>query len=322
VKFRWPVSENGEWKYLPAEKYPSYSEEQYSSKFCEGYADFTEAVAKRIDPTNEVPKEKMVKVIGTITRYLKERVPIVLAGYQQCFFGGCPEGTESWEVHSTLGRDGMIISLMDYLSQIIESNHKYQEMAKEMMEAIPIDISESRAITLYHVYQNYLWLSSHPEDSIEARWGLKKCEMIHAQTLTTHDSIAFIEKTYRKKDPKYADFSIRQQQHLLRRLSKEWTRSECREPLPTQREKSVPSHRMKDLMEARWGKKKCEKIYSEMRATQDSIVFIEKTYRKKDPEYADFSIRQQQHLLRKLNEEWVRSECRESPPTNIKKARK
>ena len=78
VKFRWPVSENGEWKYLPAKEHPFYSEEQYTSDFCKGYADFVEAVARRIDPTNYVPMEKMVKVMGTITRFLRERVPIVL----------------------------------------------------------------------------------------------------------------------------------------------------------------------------------------------------------------------------------------------------
>jgi hypothetical protein len=177
--------------------------------------------------------EKMVKVMGTITRYLRERVPIVLTGYQQCRNGGCPEASEWWEIHSTPGRDGMIISLMDHLSQIIESNHLDQGMAKGMMEAIPIDISENRSVTLYHVYQNHLWFSPHPKDSIEARWGLKKCEKIRAEIRATNDSIAFIEKTYRKKDPEYADFSIRQQQHLLGRLSEEWTKSECREPPPT-----------------------------------------------------------------------------------------
>jgi histidyl-tRNA synthetase len=49
-----------------------------------------------------------------------------------------------------------------------------EEMAKGMMEAISIDISENRSVTFYHVYQNHLWLSPHPEDSIEARWGLKE----------------------------------------------------------------------------------------------------------------------------------------------------
>ena len=216
----------------------------------------------------------------------------------------------------------MIVSLMDHLSWIIESNHLDQEMVKGIMEATPIDISENRSVTLYHVYQNHLWFSPHPEDSIEARWGLEKCEMIHAQTRTTNDSIAFIEKTYRKKDPRYADFSIRQQQHLLERLSEEWTKSECREPLPTTEKKARLSPRPKDSIDTRRGSKKCEMIQAKILATNNSIDFIEKTYREKDPEYADFSILQQQQDLRRLSEEWTVSECGEPPPTPEKKASK
>jgi hypothetical protein len=320
VKFRWPVSENGEWKYLPVKEHPFYSEEQYTSGFCKGYADFVEAVAKRIDPTNYAPSEKIVKVLGTVSRFLRERVPIVLAGYQQCHNVGCPEASEGWEIHSTRGRDGMIISLMDHLSQIIESNHFDKEMAKRMMEAIPIDISENRSVTLYHVYQNHLWFSPHPEDSIEARWGLKKCEMIYAQTHTTQDAIAFIEKAYRKKDSKYADFSIRWQKEILRRLSEEWTRSECREPPPTPVRKVWVSPYPETSIKARGELKKCEKIRAEIHATNDAIAFIEKTYRKKDPAYADFSVQWQQETLRRLSEEWNRSECRKPPPTPEKKA--
>jgi len=311
VKFRWPVSENGEWKYLPVKEHPFYSEEQYDSGFCEGYANFVEAVARRIDPTNYAPMEKMVKVMETIIRFLKERVPVVLKGYEQCRLGGCPEASELWEIHSTPGLDGMIILMMDHLSQIIELNHLDQEMAKRMMEAIPIDISENRSVTLYHVYQNNLWFSPHPKDSIEARWGLKKCEMMRAQTRTTHDSIAFIEKAYRKRDPEYADFSIRQQQQILGRLSEEWVRSECREPPPVPEKKVWLSPHRKDSIEARRGLKKCKRILEQTLATHDSIAFIEKVYREKDPEYADFSIRQQQQDLRRLSEEWTRSECRE-----------
>jgi hypothetical protein len=322
VKFRWPVCENGEWKYLPAQEHPFYSEEQYASDFCKGYADFVEAVAKRIDPIKRAPMEKMQKVMGTATRYLKERVPNVLGGYQQCHNGGCPEASEFWEIHSTAGCDGIITSLMDHLSQIIESNHLDREMAKGMMGAIPIDISENRSVTLYHVYQNHLWFSPHPEDSIEARWGLKKCEMIGVQTRTTRDCIAFIEKTYRRKDPQYADFSIRQQQRLLQRLSAEWAGSECREAPPTPEKKALPPLHPKESFEVRRGLKRCEKIHSEIRATRDSIAFIEKTYRKKDPEYTDFSIRQQQRLLQSLSEEWRASECRAPSLTPVKKVMK
>jgi hypothetical protein len=320
VKFRWPVSEDGEWKYLPVEDHPFYSEEQYDRGFCEGHADFVEAVAKRIDPTNYAPTEKMAKVMETVTRFLRERVPIVLAGYQQCRNGGCPEASELWEIYSTPGRDGMIISLMDHLSQIIESNHLDHETVKGMMEAIPITITDNRSVTLYHFYQNHLWFSPHPEDSIEARWGLKKCEMIQAQTRATRNSITFIERTYRKKDPKYADFSILQQQRLLGRLSEEWTRSECGELPPTPVKKAPASTRFSDSIKAPRGLRKCEMICTEIWATNASIVFIERTYRKKDPEYADFSILHQQQDLRRLSEAWSGSQCGELPLTPEKKA--
>jgi hypothetical protein len=216
----------------------------------------------------------------------------------------------------------MIASLMDHLSQMIELNHLDPEITKGMMEAIPIDISENRAVTLYHVYQNHLWLSPHPEDSIEARWGLKKCEMIYAKTRTTQDSIAFIDRTYRKKDPNYADFSIRHQQQFLQRLSEEWTRSECGELIPEPEKIVRLSPLPKVSIKARGILKKCEMIRVGIRATSDSIDFIEKTYRKKDPDYADFSIRQQQQDLQRLSEEWTSAECAEPPLAPEKKAKK
>jgi hypothetical protein len=323
VKFRWPVSENGEWKYLPIEEHPFYSEEQYTSGFCEGSADYTETVARRIDPTNHPPMKKMVNVMGTIIRLVRERIPIVLTGYEQCGnWDDCPEASELWEIHNTVGRDGMIISLMDHLSHIIEWNHLDPEMVKRWMEGIAIDISEDRSVTLYHVYQNHLWLSPHPEDSIEARWGLKKCETIHAQTRTANDSIAFIERTYRKKDPRYADFTIRTQKQLLAKLSEEWTKSECKEALLAPEKRVRLSSPSGGSIKAHPGSKGCGQIRAEIRATYDSIDFVEKTYREKDPDYADFTIRTQQQLLERLNEEWMESKCREPSPRPEKKARK
>ena len=226
------------------------------------------------------------------------------------------------EIYSTHGRDEMIVSLMDHLARIIESNHFDPKMAKGMMEAIPIDISENRSVTLYHVYQNCLWFSPHPEDGIEARWGLKKCEMIYAQTRATKDSISFIESTYRKRDSRFANFSIRQQEQILQRLSEEWSRSKCTE-LSLAPEKKVPiPPPPKTLTEPRRGPKQCDAIRTEARATKDSISFIERTYRKSDPEYADFSIQQQEQILQRLSEEWSRSECTEAPPIPEKKVRR
>src|SRR4030042_2500216 len=53
VKFRWTIFNNGEWKYLPVQEHPFYSLEQYSGSFSEGHGDFVEAVAERIDPTDQ-----------------------------------------------------------------------------------------------------------------------------------------------------------------------------------------------------------------------------------------------------------------------------
>ncbi len=228
VKFRWPISENGHWKYLPAREHPFYSLEQYSASFSEGYTDFVEAVAKRIDPRDYDLWEKTEKVLDNTVQYVRERVPIVLAGYQRCHKGGCPEGSDLWEIHSTPNRDGKVTLLMDYLHHLIESTDPQQDAVKEIMKEISIPIQKGQSITFYHLYQNYLWLSPHPEDSIEARWGLKKCEMILSQIQSGENSIAYIERTYRNKDPKYADFSIRQQQEVTRRLIEEWDRSECK----------------------------------------------------------------------------------------------
>jgi hypothetical protein len=73
-------------------------------------------------------------------------------------------------------------------------------------------------------------------------------------------------------------------------------------------------------IEVRRGSKGCEKIRSEILAAQGSIAFIERAYREKDPAYADLSIRQQQHLLQRLGQEWSASECGAPPNTPEKKA--
>ena len=228
VKFRWPIFENGQWKYLPPEKHPFYSLEQYSPAFSEGHTDFVEAVAKRIDPTDYDPRDKMQKVLNKTVQYIQERVPIVLEGFERCQKGGCPEGSDLWEIHSTPGRDGWIILLMDHLHHLIELNHLDPDAIKEMMEGITIPIQKGQIVTFYHLYQNYLWLSHDPQDSIKARWGLKKCTIILSQLKSAENSISFIEKTYRKKDPPYADFCIQQQREIIRRLIEEWVKSECK----------------------------------------------------------------------------------------------
>jgi hypothetical protein len=59
---------------------------------------------------------------------------------------------------------------------------------------------------------------------------LRKCELIHARIKNANASIDFIEKTYRKKDPNYANFSVEHQFEILSRLFEEWAKSECHPP--------------------------------------------------------------------------------------------
>jgi len=220
--------------YRPSTQHPFYSLEQDSKEFKEGHSDFLEAVAKRNDPTIYDPWTKVEKLIETLTAYLEARIPIVLEGYKKCQRGRCPEGSPLWEVYSTPGRDGRITLLMDHLHQFIESNALDPEAIRNRMENILFPIGEGLTVSFYHLYQNYPWLSPHPGDSIEARWGLKKCEMILKQIRSTERSISFIERTYRKRDPRYADFALRQQQEILRRLKEEWGKAQCTasEPFP------------------------------------------------------------------------------------------
>ena len=124
----------------------------------------------------------------------------------------------------------MVTLLMDHLHKIIESNQLDPERVREKMEGIHLKISKDLSITFYHLYQNYLWFSPHPEDPIETRWGLRKCDLIFSKIRHTKTSIAFIEKNYRRRDPRYADFSIRQQMEILWRLQTEWNKTECIEP--------------------------------------------------------------------------------------------
>ncbi len=195
-----------------------------------------------MDPTVYDPWEKVERLLNNITTYLRARIPIVISGYERCHSGDCPEGSALWEIYSTPGRDGMIILLMDHLQQVIESNDLARDFMREKMEAILFPIARGLMINFYDLYQNYLWFSPHPEDSIEARWGLKKCEMILSQLRGAQKSVAFIEKTYRKRDPKYADFSIQQQQEIILRLVKEWNHSRCKFP-PLKKRESVKGRR-------------------------------------------------------------------------------
>ena len=227
VKFRWPIKTGDGWRYLPVKEHPFYSEEQYSPAFTKGYADYSEAVGKRIDPKVYDPYVKEEKVINTLTRRLKERIPIVLDGNKKCHEIQCLEGSRFWEIYSTPARDEFISIMVDHLDEIIKKNHLDRDAVIEKMAKIRLQISPDRVVTLLHVFQNVKWLSSDPEASIEARWGLDKCSIIAIHLKGAQESISFIQGKYGKTDPQYAERKIWIQQNIVDEMTKESQKNNC-----------------------------------------------------------------------------------------------
>ena len=227
LKFKWPVKTGDGWRYLPVKEHPFYSEEQYSSDFTHGFADFIEAIAMRIDPKVYDPHEKAEKVIHTIIKRLNERIPIVLDGYNKCHETQCPAESRLWEIYSTPDRDEFIGVMVDHLERIIKANHLNRDAIIDNMANIHLEISPGKSITLQYVFQNFQWLSSDPEDSIEARWALDKCGMIANHLKSARESISFIQHKYGDTDPSFAERESRVQQEIVDRMTGEAQKNNC-----------------------------------------------------------------------------------------------
>jgi hypothetical protein len=227
IKFRWPIKSGNQWHYLPVKEYPFYSEEQYSSAFTQGYGDYLEAIAKRIDHKVYDPNEKAEKIINTLTRRLNERIPIVLDGNKKCHEIKSPEGSRSWEIYSTPDRDEFIGVMIYYLEKIIKENHLDRDAILDKMAKIRLRISDERVITLQYVFENFKWISSDPKATIEARWGLDRCGIIASRLKSAQESISFIKKRYGKTDPDFAERAILTQQKILNEMTNESQKNNC-----------------------------------------------------------------------------------------------
>jgi hypothetical protein len=227
VRFRWLTKKNNRWQYISIKTHPYYSEEQYSSDFNSGYADYLESVAKRIDPTVYDPYEKINKLLDVLNRQLKARIPVVLKSNDKCYKKKCPEGSYLWDLYSTPGRDEYICVMISHIKEIIKKNQINQEDILDKMALISLQISPDRFITLDEVFRNASWMSSDPEDSIEARWGLDKCGIIEKRIKNVQDTIAFIRKNYEKTNPQFAQKSILTRQIILDEMLEEKQESNC-----------------------------------------------------------------------------------------------
>jgi hypothetical protein len=227
VRFRWPLIIGGRWQYLPAEQHPFFSLEQYDSGFCQLGESFDDAVARRIDPTPYPPTRRVQLIMDSIYRYLLDRVKLVQTGFAFCRKNGCPEGSSSWEIYSTPSRDEKIGLEIFYLQKLIHDNGLDLPALEQEMARHTIPITAGRTITMLDVVKDSAWLSHDPNDSIEARWGVTKCEMILKRIRNALVDLDFAEQRYRDADPAYADQLREKTMYIIERLHDEERRSSC-----------------------------------------------------------------------------------------------
>jgi hypothetical protein len=227
LRFRWPVFTAGSWHYLPKTQQPFYSTEQYAPGFCRKKETFDMAVARRIDPKKYDPAKKAALIINSIYHYLQVRVPLVQAGFRHCRQGSCKEGSYLWEIYSTPGRDDMIAFEIGHLLKLIKDNRLDKSSIDKTMEGMPISIGDGLTVTLKYIVHNYRWLSHDPGDSIAARWGLRKCNMIRDRMKNTLDDLNFVVKRYRSTHPEFADYHRQRYLNVLRQLQKDGQKNTC-----------------------------------------------------------------------------------------------
>jgi len=81
------------------------------------------------------------------------------------------------------------------------NNHLDRDAIIDKMAKIRLQISPDRFVTLSYIFQNIQWLSSDPEASMEARWGLDKCSMIAINLKSAQQSISFIQRNTARQIP-------------------------------------------------------------------------------------------------------------------------
>lgn len=179
--------------------------------------------------------------MDSIYRYLQERVQLVQNGFSFCQQHDCQEGSSNWETYSTPSRDEKISLEIHYLKKLITDNRLDQQALDREMAQRTIRISPDRSITMLEVVKDSAWLSHDPNDPIDARWGVTKCEMILKQIRNALIDLDFSEQRYRATDPDYADRLRERTMYTIEQLHDEERKSSCFDlPALNSRDSSQP----------------------------------------------------------------------------------
>ena len=95
------------------------------------------------------------------------------------------------------------------------------------MGKINLPIAPHLVVTAEQVFQNAVWMSSDPEDSIANRWGLDKCSIIERRIKKAQETIAFIRETYDTTNPRLAERLITVRQTIVNDMNEKKKKSNC-----------------------------------------------------------------------------------------------
>ncbi len=202
-KFRWPEQLGLSLADIPDELGPSL--EQYTLAKQLGEVGFFKYVTKTLSKTSEPANQKMSRLFNSICVEAQARIEYVNQGLGHLLEtkNACMN-YEEFDAYSTPARDQMLKELFEkfqhaYLdaeadgelnsvaADIVEYSEvifKHKSAAqKELLSVCPINYTNGKSISLSELWNRILLgtLSSHPNDTVGARWGesnsrLTKCK--------------------------------------------------------------------------------------------------------------------------------------------------
>jgi len=162
----------------PKSELPGYSMEQFTSLGGSGdnrsMRRWNQDVQKRLALREETPSESIERQVDDICGLTNDRVDIVLESEaRRSRLSGACMGREDYESYSTPSRDKRI---KDTITQLMETvgAHNVGDLQRYLARCPDIRIASGRTLSLYDFAVRLMagHVSSNPNHSFEARWGL------------------------------------------------------------------------------------------------------------------------------------------------------
>lgn len=249
-RFRWVERSEAGWDYVPLERQPGYSDEQYDLAFTSGKLSFARAVAERLAPDPVPPDRQFLRYAQQAERLARERVKIVVAGHRACAGAParCREGSPLWELYSTPNRDARMLGYLARVRELVEGGRVERAWAYDVMRAkvIPLGTTldgggapsrdvragpdRAAQMDLLELYESAEHVSSEPGDPIARRWGRAPCDSLATRAAALEESLAFLASAAGDAPGGYALRAAELRERELERVQGERRQRGCATP--------------------------------------------------------------------------------------------